>query len=376
MSSSHPCFKAAVVQAAPAFLDLAAGIDKACRLIAEAAAHGAELIAFPETWLPGYPWWIWLGTPAWGMQFVQRYHDHSLVFGSDDARRLARAAREHRIHVVMGCSERDGGSLYISQLVIDATGRTIARRRKLKPTHVERTVFGDGDGSDLVVCDTAVGRLGALCCWEHLQPLTKYAMYSLGEQVHVASWPSFSLYRGLAYALGPELNTAASQIYAAEGQCFVLAACGVVSDSMVEILCDSDDKRALLPVGGGHARVFGPDGGPLAEPLPERDDGLLIVEIDLALISLAKSVADPVGHYSRPDVLRLWFNRDPAPRVETPRPRVRAADAAESVAPSESPTPIGMPNGEIRDAVSAPPLELLDRARPVILEEPREGPVG
>src|SRR6185503_7972017 len=109
-----PCFKAAVVQAAPAFLDLAAGVDKACRLIAEAAARGAQLIAFPETWLPGYPWWIWLGTPAWGMQFVQRYHDNSLVFGSDEARRLARAAREHRIHVVMGCSERDGGSLYIS----------------------------------------------------------------------------------------------------------------------------------------------------------------------------------------------------------------------------------------------------------------------
>jgi aliphatic nitrilase len=372
MTSSHPRFKAAVVQAAPAFLDLAAGIDKACRFIAEAAARGAQLIAFPETWLPGYPWWIWLGPPAWGMQFVQRYHDHSLVFGSDEARRLARAAREHRIHVVMGLSERDGGSLYISQLMIDDSGRTIARRRKLKPTHVERTVFGDGDGSDLVVCDTAIGRLGALCCWEHLQPLTKYAMYSLGEQVHVASWPSFSLYRGLAYALGPELNTAASQMYAAEGQCFVLAACGVVSEEMVELLCDSEDKRALLPVGGGHARAFGPDGRPLAEPLPDREDGLLIVDIDVGLISLAKSVADPIGHYSRPDVLRLWFNREPAPRVEAMRPRARAFDGAESVTPVDAVAPLAAPNGEMRDTSSAPPLELLDRARPIVLEEPRE----
>jgi nitrilase len=326
MSPSHPSFKAAVVQAAPVFLDLDGGVDKACRLISEAAGAGAQLIAFPETWLPGYPWWIWLGSPAWGMRFVQRYHDHSLVFGSAEAGRLANAAREHRIHVVMGCSERDGGSLYISQLLIDDAGRTIAQRRKLKPTHVERTVFGDGDGSDLAVHDTTLGRLGALCCWEHLQPLTKYAMYSMGEQLHVASWPSFSLYRGLAYALGPELNTAASQLYAAEGQCFVLAPCGVVSEAMVELLCDTDDKRALLPPGGGHACAYGPDGRPLAEPLGETEEALLLVDIDIGLIALAKAAADPVGHYSRPDVMRLLLNRDPAPRVERLRPGFRVVE--------------------------------------------------
>jgi len=324
MRSMHPCFTAAVVQAAPEFLDLEAGIDKACRLIRDAAAQGAQLIAFPEAWLPGYPWWIWLGSPAWGMQFVQPYHDNSLDFNSPQAERLADAARENRIHVVMGCSERDGGSLYISQLLIDAAGCTIARRRKLKPTHVERTVFGEGDGADLVVHDTALGRLGALCCWEHLQPLTKYAMYSMGEQVHVAAWPSFSLYRGLAYALGPELNNAASQMYAAEGQCFVLGPCGIVSDSMSELLCDSEEKRALLSPGGGYACAYGPDGRPLTEPLPEHTEGLLLVEIDLSTIALAKAAADPVGHYSRPDVLRLLFNREPAPRVQVLRSGVRA----------------------------------------------------
>jgi aliphatic nitrilase len=329
-------FRAAVVQAAPAFLDLEAGIDKACGLIAEAARAGARLIAFPETWIPGYPWWIWLGSPAWGMQFVQRYHANSLVFGSTPARRLNEAAREHGIFVVMGCSERDGGSLYISQLLIDDRGETIATRRKLKPTHVERTVFGEGDGSDIAVYDTSLGRLGALCCWEHLQPLTKYAMYSLGEQVHVASWPSFSLYRGLAYALGPELNNAASQLYAAEGQCFVLAPSGVVSDAMVELLCDTPDKRALLPPGGGFARAYGPDGSPLAEPLPETAEGLLIVDLDLGMIPLAKSAADPVGHYSRPDVMRLLLNREPAPRVETLRPRFESVSAPGDADPGPS----------------------------------------
>ena len=119
--------------------------------------------------------------------------------------------------VVMGHSEKQGGSLYIGQWIIDADGETVAQRRKLKPTHVERTVFGEGDGSDLAVYDTSLGRVGALCCWEHLQPLSKYAMYAQNEQVHIAAWPSFSLYRGGAYALGPEVNNAASRIYAVEG---------------------------------------------------------------------------------------------------------------------------------------------------------------
>lgn len=328
-------FKAAVVQAAPAFLDLDAGVDKACELIAQAAGSGARLIAFPETWLPGYPWWIWLGSPAWGMQFVQRYHANSLVLGNSQADKLHDAAAASGIYVVMGCSERDRGSLYISQLLIDDRGTTIAKRRKLKPTHVERTVFGEGDGSDIAVHDTDLGQLGALCCWEHLQPLTKYAMYSLGEQVHVASWPSFSLYRGIAYALGPELNNAASQLYAAEGQCFVLAPSGVVSPEMVEVLCDTPEKRALLPAGGGFARAYGPDGSPLGTTLDEHEEGLLLVDIDLGLISLAKSAADPVGHYSRPDVMRLLLNRSPAPRVEILRQSFESMQSPEQSGPGE-----------------------------------------
>ena len=118
-------------------------------LIGEAAAQGAKLIAFPETWLPGYPWFIWLDSPAWGMQFIQRYHDNSLVYGSPEAERIARGGQGHRIMVVMGLQREGGGSLYMGQWIIDADGNTVAQRRKLKPTHVERTVFGEGDGSDL-----------------------------------------------------------------------------------------------------------------------------------------------------------------------------------------------------------------------------------
>ena len=315
MSTDHPRFRAAAVQAAPEFLDLDAGVEKACGLIAEAAANGAQLIGFPETWLPGYPWFIWLDAPAWGLQFFPRYHDNSLVYGSPEADKIAAAARQHGITVVMGLSERQAGSLYIAQWIIGPDGETIAKRRKLKPTHVERTVFGEGDGSDLSVYDTPLGRLGGLCCWEHLQPLSKYAMYAQNEQVHVAAWPSFSLYTGAAYALGREVNTSASRIYALEGGCFVVAPCATVSTEMLELLCTDDTKRALLHPGGGYARIFGPDGSLPHEPLAPDAEGIVYADLDLGMISLAKAAADPAGHYARPDVTRLLLNKMPSDRV-------------------------------------------------------------
>ncbi len=140
-------------------------------------------------------------------------------------------------------------------------------------------------------------------------------MYAADEQVHVASWPSFSLYRGMAYALGPEVNSAASQIYAVEGGCYVLAACATVSPEMIKMLIDTPDKEPLLKAGGGFAMIFGPDGRALAEPLPETKEGLVTAEIDLGMIALAKAAADPAGHYSRPDVTRLLLDRRPAQRV-------------------------------------------------------------
>jgi len=316
MPEIHPKYKAACVQAAPAFMDLDGSVEKACSLISDAAREGCKLIAFPETWIPGYPWWIWLGSPAWGMPFFAKYHDNSMVVGDKYSKKLCDCAKNNEINLVMGFSEKDGGSLYISQLFIDENGKMMGSRRKLKPTHVERTVFGEGDGSGFQVHDMAVGKVGGLCCWEHLQPLSRYAMYSLGEQVHAAAWPSFSLYRGAAYALGPEVNTAASQLYAAEGQCFVLMSVATVDQEMLNVLADTEDKAQLLQKGGGFANIFAPDGRPLVESIPETEEGLLTADIDLSMIVLAKSAADPVGHYSRPDVVRLMLNPNSLPRVQ------------------------------------------------------------
>jgi nitrilase len=338
MTTEHPKFRAAAVQAAPVFLDLDATVDKCVALIEEAARNGARMIAFPETFIPGYPWYIWLDSPAWGMQFVQRYFDNSLVYGSPQAERLAKAARDNEIMVVMGHSERDGGSLYMGQWIIGADGETIAQRRKLKPTHVERTVYGEGDGCDLSVFDTPLGRVGALCCWEHLQPLSKYAMYAQNEQVHIASWPSFSLYRGGAHALGAEVNNAASQIYAVEGGCFVIAPCATVSKEMVEMMCTDDMKKQLLLEGGGFTRIYAPDGQLMHEPLPETEEGIVYADIDLGMIALAKAAADPAGHYSRPDVTRLLLNKTPGDRVvvKTGRGGARAMTREREDAPAVS----------------------------------------
>ncbi|HKP78662.1 MAG TPA: carbon-nitrogen hydrolase family protein [Phenylobacterium sp.] len=313
---SHKVVKVAAVQAAPAFLDLERGVEKTIALIEEAASAGAQLIAFPECWLPGYPFWAWLDAPAWGMQFVGRYFEASMTADGPQAQRIAAAAAANGIWVVLGYSERCAGSLYIAQLLIDDHGRIVHARRKLKATHVERTIFGEGDGSDLRVHATSLGRLGALCCWEHLNPLTKYAMYAQDEQIHVAAWPSFSLYQGRAYALGHELNNAVSQVYAAEGQCFVIAPTAVVTQEIIDMLCDTDMKRELLPLGGGYTVIYGPDGALLSERLSPTAEGLVYADIDLSMIPFAKAAADPAGHYSRPDVARLLFNPAPSARVE------------------------------------------------------------
>lgn len=304
-------FVAAVVQAEPAWLDVDAGTTKAIAFIEEAARNGAKLIAFPETWIPGYPHFLWLGPQAWGMQFVQRYHENSIVIGDENYNRLAQAAKENEITVVIGVSERDKGSLYMAQFIFGADGSVIANRRKLKPTHVERALFGEGDGTDIAVHDVeGIGLLGALNCWEHLQPLTKYAMYSLGEQVHVASWPSFCLYRGGAYALGEEVNMAASQMYAVEGGCFVLAATTVTGAAGMELFGQTEEMRALLGGGGGgSSRIYAPDGQCITERIPEDEEGIVYATIDVGMIPLAKVAADPAGHYSRGDVTKLVLDR-------------------------------------------------------------------
>lgn len=301
--------KVAAVQAAPALLDIEGAVEKTIALMDEAGAAGVEFIVFPECWVSGYPWWIWLGNPAATIHKSGQYAANAIVAGSEHDDALREAAKRNKLHAMVGVVERDRGTLYMGQWLYGPDGEVLMRRRKLKPTHVERAVFGEGDGSDLAVTETPLGRLGALCCWEHLQPLSKFAMIAGGVEIHAAAWPAYSVYTELTYAMSPELNMAANQTYAAEAQCFVIASTAVITPELQDMLCQTDEHRNLIKVGGGYSRIFGPDGGPIGEPIDPEKEGLLIADINLGKIAYCKAAADPAGHYARPDVLHLSIDR-------------------------------------------------------------------
>ncbi|MTB70390.1 carbon-nitrogen hydrolase family protein [Arsenicicoccus sp. MKL-02] len=315
-------FRVATTQIAPVWLDAQATVDKAIAWAAEAADNGAELIAFPEVFVPGYPYHLWGNSALAGMaKFTIPYHQNSLTIDGPEVQSLQAAAAEHKIAIVMGISERAGASLYMTQLIIDPDGKLVAGRRKLKPTHLERSLFGEGNGSDLAVFDLPMARVGALNCWEHVQPLSKMALYSQHEQVHVASWPGMSLYQPEVFAFSVEAQLIATRSYALEGGTFVLCSTQVVDQAAHETFTTTDEERKLIGSGGGFGRIFGPDGSQLSEALPEDAEGILYADVDLAMIALAKQSADPVGHYARPDVYSLHLNTtNTAPAYEWREP--------------------------------------------------------
>ena len=308
MVSYKNVVKVAAVQAEPVWLNADATIAKSIDFIEEVSKNGAEFIAFPEVFIPGYPWWIWLDDQKWGSQFIVPHHENALELGDSRMRRLQEAARRHSVALVMGYCEREAAIRYMSQVFIDAEGTIVANRRKLKPTAAERMVYGEGDGSDFIVHDYPFGRVGALNCWEHFQPLSKFMMYSLHEQIHVASWPSMSMYQPGSPQCSIEASTTVTCSYAIEGSCFVLCSTQIYGKAAVDMFCDTEDKKQLIPIGGGFTRIFGPGGESLATPLADDQEGILYAELDLSLILQAKAAADPVGHYARGDVLSLLVN--------------------------------------------------------------------
>lgn len=312
-------YKVAVSQAEPCWFDLAAGVCKTIKLIEEASANGASLIAFSEVWLPGYPNFVWSGTYTENIPLVQRYILNSMEAHGPEMLRIRQAAAKNNIYICLGFSERDNGSLYLAQVLIDSKGKVLLHRRKIKPTHLERTIFGDATGDSLRnVVDTPLGKIGMLNCWEHFQPLLKYNTYAQGEQVHIAAWP----YNGphvdgcAPWSVCGEANeVTASRMYALEGQAFVLVTNQLLSADGARQNSEGQKSGGagsfMHGTGGGNSGVFGPDGKKLTEQTDPLFDGLVYCDIDLDAIYLAKAIADPVGHYSRPDLLRLVVDDEP-----------------------------------------------------------------
>lgn len=299
--------KVAAVQAAPVWMDAKGTLEKTIALIEEAGRRDIELLAFGEVWLPGYPFTIWLAPPMAAMDVVMAHRMNAITLDGPELKAVGEAAARAGTWVAMGFAERDRGSIYCSQVLIDDRGAIVMSRRKLRPTHMERTVWGEGPVTDITVADTPLGKIGALCCWENIQPINRQGMYQLGEQIHVASWPSFGMFKGVrqAYALSAEANLVESQSYALQGGCFVLAANSIISEDSLDAITQGNEQlRQLVFPGGGAAAVFGPDGYRLTDPIDEFTDGFATADIDLAMIEGAKVFADPAGHYYRPDLAR------------------------------------------------------------------------
>ncbi|KAF4456413.1 hypothetical protein F53441_1483 [Fusarium austroafricanum] len=315
-SNTHHQVRVAVTQAEPGWLDLQGSVDKTCALIIEAAKGGAELLAFPECWVTGYPAWIW-ARPV-DMDLTSRYIKNSMRADGPEMARIRQCAADNSIIVVLGFSENFHNTLYISQAIIDADGQLLTHRRKIKATHMERTIFGDASGDALAsVVDTRVGRVGALACWEHIQPLLKYYLYSHREQIHVAAWPPLHPHDGGPglYSMSKEGCRALSQTYAMESQAFVLHATSVISEEAIRLM-GTENGVVMNTPGGGSSAIFGPDGRILTEDMDASEEGILYATLDMDSIIGCKSFVDVCGHYSRPDMLWLGVDREVKKHVQ------------------------------------------------------------
>jgi nitrilase len=304
--------KAAAIQIAPDLTSRGGTIERMLESIEEAARRGVEIAVFPETCVPYYPYFSFVVPPALaGPEHMRLYQEAVDVPGPDTAA-FSTAARQHGMVLVVGVNERDHGSLYNTQLVFDADGELVIQRRKITPSYHERMIWGQGDGSGLTVADTAVGRVGALACWEHYNPLARYSLMTQHEEIHCAQFPGSMV--GDVFASQIEVTV---RHHALEAGCFVIVATGWLTDEQVESITPDDKLRSALR-SGCFTAIVSPEGRLLCEPLVE-GEGVVVADLDAALITKRKRMLDSVGHYARPDLFELRIDRSARPMVdETP----------------------------------------------------------
>ncbi len=301
--------RAAVVQAAPVAFNVDATLDKAERLVVGASASGAQLVVFPEAFVSCYPRGLTFGSAVGsrspeGRDDFLRYYDSAIDVPGPAVDRLSSIARSNGVYLVIGVIERDHGTLYCTVLFFGDDGHYLGKHRKLMPTAAERLIWGYGDGSTLPVFDTAIGKLGAVICWENYMPLLRMTMYAKGIQIYCA--PT---------ADGRDSWTSSMRHIATEGRCFVLG-CNQFTrrrdypDDYDSVLGNDPDQ--VLSRGG--SIIVSPLGDVLAGPNFE-EETILTADLDLDEIARGKFDLDVVGHYARPDVFQLHVNENPTPPV-------------------------------------------------------------
>jgi nitrilase len=296
--------RAAAVQIAPDLTGRAGTMQRVLNAIAEAADKGAGIIVFPETFVPYYPYFSFVLPPMQQGAPHLELMKEAVVVPSPETEAVAQIAKQRGVVVVLGVNERDHGSLYNSQLIFDADGTLALKRRKITPTYHERMVWGQGDGAGLKVVDTKVGRVGALACWEHYNPLARYALMTQHEEIHAAQFPG-----SLVGPIFGEQIEVTMRHHALEAGCFVVNATGWLSEEQIAAL-HPDPKLQKGLRDGCMTCIISPEGRHLAEPLTS-GEGILIADLDMRLIAKRKRMMDSVGHYARPELLSLLHDARP-----------------------------------------------------------------